>query len=463
MYTDAHQNPNAARAGYYPTTWPSEHTDLWRSHTVLNAGLPSDFNSSKLLVSHADIDLPVWGYTRDSNQVFAIGGSPAVIDVFTKMILAGRQIPIDPGSHSKPEAGQSRKHTPLVARIDPFTMEKQVLLLEVGSTVNYTGGMLIHANGYIYALAQSVLYKIDPDSMSIVAHQELPLVGAGSEQFFTVYNGMQVIASGELVLKGFDLISNSVEGWLLLVDPGNLEFKVVQQAQVSSPRLTIDQRSDGTAYLYLLNGQDSTRYLITETAFVLDKSWTAAYRTPGSTQASSPVFFGDRIVFSDNTSPVAETAIKLFSQPVADPPNPLKPWKAFREIKPGINFFMIGGDPFVTGLIVVFDPINGYVAVHRNSGTDGLEPVWERSYKMSASPAIVPDRDFLYIDDYKEGHDHLVVLRLTTGEELARVALVAQEPTVGCIFVGMNQDVYILNTETEGRTGYISRIYAGSK
>jgi hypothetical protein len=33
------------RAGYYDTVWPSEHTDLWRSHAVLNAGLPVNFTS----------------------------------------------------------------------------------------------------------------------------------------------------------------------------------------------------------------------------------------------------------------------------------------------------------------------------------------------------------------------------------------------------------------------------------
>ena len=28
------------RAGYYDTTWPSEHCDLWRSHAAPGAGLP---------------------------------------------------------------------------------------------------------------------------------------------------------------------------------------------------------------------------------------------------------------------------------------------------------------------------------------------------------------------------------------------------------------------------------------
>ena len=93
---------------------------------------------------------------------------------------------------------------------------------------------------------------------------------------------------------------------------------------------------------------------------------------------------------------------------------------------------MIGGDPFLTRLAIVFDPINGHVAAHQLTESGQFEPRWERRYKASASPALVPDRGHLYIDDYRDGRDHLVVLELATGRELARVALPATEPTVGC-------------------------------
>lgn len=448
-------DPQAARAGLYPTLWPSEHTDLWRTHTVLDAGLPAGFDPARLAVAHAEVDLPVWGYTRDRDQVFVTGGSPVMLDVFTKMIIAGKQLPIG----GEPRGAGPTRHVPLVARIDPATMAKQVVYLEHGTTVNYTGGLVMHANGYVYAVAQSVLYKIDASSMAIVAHRPLPLVGSGAEQYFTVYNGMQVIGSGDLVLKGFDLISNAVEGWLILADPRDLTLRTVQPARVSSPRLTIDQHPGGDAMLYLLDAELSTRYLISGGRFVPDPAWKASYRIPGSTQASSPVLFGDHIAFSDNTSPVAETEIRLFSQPVSHSPGRLPPQRAFGDHTPGINFFMIGGDPFLTRLAIVFDPINGYVAAHQLTESGRFEPRWERRYKASASPALVPDRGHLYIDDYRDGRDHLIVLELATGRELARVALPATEPTVGCIFVGMNADVYLLSTETGGPTGFVSRVH----
>jgi hypothetical protein len=71
----------------------------------------------------------------------------------------------------------------------------------------------------------------------------------------------------------------------------------------------------------------------------------------------------------------------------------------------------------------------------------------------------VPDRDLLYIDDWKDGHDHLVVLRLSTGEELASVTLSSRLPTIGTIFTGMDDDVFLISSEAGGH-GLISRICA---
>lgn len=77
------------------------------------------------------------------------------------------------------------------------------------------------------------------------------------------------------------------------------------------------------------------------------------------------------------------------------------------------------------------------------------------TYRPSASPAVSPDRDLLYINDYVGDHDEFVVLRLSTGEELARVPLDACLPTIGTISLGMNDDVYIISSEAPGSDGPI--------
>lgn len=454
------------RAGYYDTVWPSEHTDLWRSHAVVDAGLPADFDPSRLAISTVRLNLPVWGYTRKRDEVFISGGSPFALDSFTQAIKDG---PLTPWEFAASLLrGLLNPSVPYVAKINPWSMQiTRLLHLTQGRnrTVNYTGGLLMHQNGYVYAVAESVLYKIHPHSMQIVSSIELPLVSA-AQPFWTTYNGMQVVASGKIVLKGFDFLNSNVPGLLLLVDPDDLSIVTQQEEPVLSARLTINQTSDGRAWLYHNNTTESLRFEITDNSFILDESWTRTYRTEddGTTQASSPLVFGEigQIVFADNTAPGATTGINLYIQPEDIPAStdPLIGTPAFNEDVPGFNFFMVAGDPFEQQLVVFYDPINNLLSAH-DVGADGtLALRWEsNAYKASASPAVAPDRDLLYIDNYLDDRDEFVILRLSTGEELAKVPLDASLPTIGAIFLGMNNDVYIISSETGGADGLVSRVH----
>jgi len=115
------------RAGYYETVWPSEHTDLWRSHAVSNVGLPADFDPAKLTVTTANLNLPVWGYTRAKDQVFAIGGSPFMLNIFTQTIKNGgtseTTIEALNEANLKAATAESLTSVPYLARINPLTMQ----------------------------------------------------------------------------------------------------------------------------------------------------------------------------------------------------------------------------------------------------------------------------------------------------------------------------------------------------
>lgn len=473
----------ASRTGYYHTTWPSEHTDLWRSHSVMDAGLPANAFSNLTQQPRLKVDitppinLPVWGYTRDKNEVFVIGGSPVLLARNTYDIANS----VEPGKHNdllNNTGGADTQSVPFVAKIDLLTMKVRKFFMSKGKTINYTGGLLMHANGYVYAVAQSVLYKVDPSTMRAVKSTLLPLVGeTAAEQFVTTYNGLQVLASGKLVLKGFSITdSKTIPGYLMLVDPDTLNISGLTSALVSSSRMTIEQSFKGPTYLYLPNVMDSTRYLITNLGFVEDLAWKQSYVTlsgkqAGSTQASSPLFFGKlgQIVFADNTqappSGTLGTPIQLFTQSVAKEDLPaskqLTSTPAFpNSTVPGYNFFMVAGDPFKSQLLIYYDPINKLLSAHRVNLDGSLTHIWENDdhYTISASPAIVPDRDLLYIDDFKNGNDHLVVLRLSTGKELASTTLKAKLPTIGTIFVGQNNDVFLVSSEAGGKNGLVSRI-----
>ena len=453
----------AERSGYYDTVWPSEHADLWRSHAVLNAGLPANFDPATLQVKTAPLNLPSWGYTRNADEVFVIGGSPFVLNTFTQAIKTGQSA----SGLASTLSDMFSSVVPYVAKVNPLTMATQSTPLTRGFTANYTGGLLIHQNGYVYAVSQAVLYKLNPTSMQIEASIGLPLIGTNwATQYWTTYNGLQVLASGELVIKGFDLIDSvNVPGWLLLVNPDTLKVDVQQAMAVSSARLTIQQNADGTAYLYHVNALDSLRFKVSASGFQLDTAWTRSYRADkdGSTQASSPMLFGalGQIVFANNTAPGATVPIKLYTQSTTGTVSGgLAAKAAFSKALPGYNFFMVGGDPFQSQLVIYYDPLNNLLSAQKVGADGSLTPVWERSsYKVSASPALVPDRNLLYVDDYRDGRDWLIVLELSTGRELAALKLAAQLPTIGTIFPGMNNDVYLLSTEAGTANGLISRIF----
>lgn len=452
------ENRYNLKSGYYNTTWPSEHADLIRSHAVLSGGLPKDFDKNMFQVSSTELNMPTWGYTRDKDEVFVIGGSPQFMTTFTQSIEEGKNIPKYKIVTNTIKDVLS-KDVPYVARINSITKEKTLLKLDKGHTVNYTGGLLIHANGYVYAVSQSVLYKIDPVKMEIVNSVDLPKTGNSLTGYWTTYNGLQVLNNGELVLKGFHLINNSdLDGYLLLVNPDTLQIDIKQKARVSSARLAIEDN-----YLYHVNAEDILRYKITDKGFVLDNNFTSKYRdkTDKSTQGSSPMLMPEinMLVFADNTAPGAKTPMRLYTKSTINSNEKMQWANAFSTNNPSFNFFMVGGDTYINNIVIYYDPLNNLVTANKIKEDGSITRLWEKgNIKASASPAISANNGYVYIDDYKNGRDYFLILNLLNGEELGRVELTASLPTVGTIFIGENNDVFILSSEAGKKTGYISRI-----
>jgi hypothetical protein len=120
---------------------------------------------------------------------------------------------------------------------------------------------------------------------------------------------------------------------------------------------------------------------------------------------------------------------------------------------------MIAGDPFINNIVVYYDPLNNLISANKISADGSVKLLWETAnIKASASPAISAASGHIYIDDYKNGKDNFIVLDLLSGKELGRVELSASLPTVGTIFFGENNDVFILNSEAGKKAGFVSRI-----
>src|SRR5262245_62042581 len=215
----------AATPGYADTPWPTEHADAWRTHAA-PTGLPANVGRLKLTATSVTLPAePVWGYVGTGGKVYVIGGSPYLLNMFTQMMLGASKDRIPALTVRSLLA--STQVTPYVAEIDTTTMKVDVLPLESGEAVNYTGGLLVHANGYLYAVVRAVLYKIDPATFTIVASTPLPLGPDASGQptnRMTTYNGIAATADGDLILKGWASSGGSAgaPGTLLRIDPDDL-------------------------------------------------------------------------------------------------------------------------------------------------------------------------------------------------------------------------------------------------
>lgn len=451
---------------YANTTWPTEHRDAWRTHAVA-AGLPADLKGRQLKVTTAETPpTPTWGYLGTDGKVYVLGGAPFTLDVFTKMILGASrdQLPVLL-AESKAIAD---KVTPYLARIDPATMKVDTLDLSGGTSVNYIGGVLVHANGYLYAVARGVLFKIDPATFQVVqsTHLPLPLDPSGQPNENTAFNGMQATDNGDLILKGFAAISTgSTPGILVRINATDLSIRAqLESDTVAAARLTVAS-IDGQEFLYVPGKTSSLRFRLEPSAFVPDDNYTQPYlqSKDGSSPGSSDVFMGKGVVFANNTEPQATTPMHLFGETAAG--SPLTNVAAFTSSHAGWNFFMVAGDPFKSGIVVVEDQLNGQVSGFI-ACADGrtVEKLWENdSLKTSAGVAIAYDRGQLYVDDRRcrpngDCQLFLVVLDLKTGNEIARAPVKGVKPSIGQIFIGPDNAVYYPATDAGNVHGYVNRI-----
>lgn len=451
---------------YADTPWPTEHADAWRTHAAAT-GLPADLDQVRLVTRSAKLPRePVWGYDGTGGKIYVFGGSPYLLDMFTEEILGASRARI-PFLTARTLIA-SEHATPYLAQIDARTLAVKVLPLSSGSLINYTGGALVHSNGFVYAVSRGVLYKIDPERFRIVRQAELPAAPDenGEPNPKTTYNGIAATADGDLILKGWASSGGGEDapGQLLRVDPNDLSFAGGPVTGISSARMAIVAGGGGET-LYLPSSSEAVRFSIDGSQFVPDPSWTAEYLGRGDTQASSDVYMGNGVLFANNTSPQARTPARVFAKG-AGAGSELRSYQAFERRRPGWNFFMMVGDPYRTGIAAVGDQATGRVSgfLACGGGNAALK-LWENDeIHSSAGMAVNYEAGQLYTDDRKcpsKRHCrlYLVVLDLQSGKELARVRVRGTKPSMSQIFIG-RRAVYYLATQTGNRGGFITRVTA---
>ncbi len=438
------------RVSLYNTAWPCDMANLNRSNTVVNAGLPRDAASEDIVVETIEMPFPVFSYTRNDNEVFVVGGTPFILDSYVSDIDGL------PKGETKSE--------PHITKYNPMTGEQVRLLLDKGQTVNYIGGALIHENGYVYVISQSHLYKIEPSTMTISMSIDLPTAPFPNGQS-TIYNGLSVNSAGYLLTKYFSLTSASSE--FFVIDPLTLDILSTLEYPGASPRLAL-ANYDGNEYLYHLNQSETFRLLVDDKFIQVDTTWLSKYDPyntgePENEEPTSPVIVNNIAHYTTNTTTQAPEAMKIFWQNVdrnySLNDSPLQGEYLFEGASEGgFSFFHLSIDE-ETGIIIGNDQGNGLLTAVRVADDGSLERIWEKSYAVSARPAIVSDRRMVYATDFTGSHNDLIVLDLLTGDELIRVQTPATRATISTIVVSTNNEVYFGSNEPGERTGLYHRIY----
>ena len=434
------------RAGLYDTAFPTDRVDLNAGKVVLEGGFPRDTTVDDVAIDIIEMPYPVILYTREPDEIFVFGGTPLGIEDYVSL------------ADGLPTG--ENETTPYFAKYNPNTGETIYLDLDRGQGVPYLGGGLIHANGYVYAVFQSHLYKIEPETMTIDVSVALP-----TADFGTIYNGLLTSSTGELILKSFSPLGGTPN--ISLIDPDTLETTFFMECDCATARLAVSQLDNGEEYLYHLNRSQTFRWLIEPGSLTLDEDWIVGYDPTGmgvdmNDEPTSPVIVDGTIYYTTNTNTDASTPMRVFWQDTEatytpDMP-PLEGPLLFEGVETsGWSFTGIGGVD-TSGVVFVTDQANGLLVAFRLTDDDEFERLWQREMTTLQS-TISSQYGTIYVTDFQDGVNHLVVLDVMTGEELLRIPTPATRASIGSIIFGENGDVYLAANEPGQPAGFLVRFY----
>lgn len=293
----------SARSFLHDSSWPVPTSDTWRSSTVSSGGLPADVQSEDLVAATVELGpVPFFAIIYSDDTLLVLGGTPFLLELFT---LAQGNTPPDRNLSTLVDLVtgfiENELVDPYVAKIDTKTMMAQTLTLPRGDTPNYPGGIVAHANGWVYVIATATLYEIDPDSLAIRRSLDLPLDSTSPGS--TVYNSLQVSTrNGDLVMKTG---THDSTGLLVRVDAKSLEIKAMAEGTLGTARMTTAM-TGSTEYVYLPGPTETLRFVAADDAFDLDPAGSKTYRTTddGTTGGVGMVNLGsaNAVLFPNNNT-----------------------------------------------------------------------------------------------------------------------------------------------------------------
>lgn len=308
----------------------------------------------------------------------------------------------------------------------------------------YPGAVGIHANGSAYAVSGTQMFRLDPQTGTIIARASLPTSQARED---TAYNGYIVMSDGNLLTKsihrqpgctiqGFTALiecdrTGRAPSMLVVLEPETLEILWQGRAASVVGGRIMSTIWRGSEFVYLAAGPTVRRMIYENGALSEDPSWGPfRYVRPGERPGTAPVAFGDYIVIQNNATPTplplrltavsqADDTIHFDITPFGDTSE-----MSFIPSKPTVdtlNQSVYVVDGYSGTAALSFDPAAGFSvrwrAADRSLAFGALAGTSENRVLASTSIVDALPRDSGWLD---YGSEQIVWRRANDGAEIAR-------------------------------------------
>lgn len=407
-----------AETDYYDTVWPTEHADSARHQFVdqifgINFFDPLGNRVRLNLRGNNTLDFPMFTLTRDTNEVYSIGGSPSLL------VASG-----------------------WIAKIDPDTLSVQRLTHLTKGRKTWTPSAAIHTNGYIYVVSSHYLYKLD-SQLNIVKFLSLPDVAEGE-------SNLLVLSDGTLIVKGGLVdVRKKPKSTILLVNPHDLTiiYKLTLP-EVSRGRFSLYSHN-GNQYVYSIGVTTVWRALYNPGTLTLDSTWSFDYisKLADSSWGNAPTFLGNDLFMMNNSEPdqryVVTDPIYIIRVNLDDASN-YKIFQPFPGTTNGYSLSKMPADPS-SNIVFPLDTNNGKFGAFRYlPSIDEFQQLWVKDLNVSGIFAGSSVSGHIYVNGFNAttSIDDFIVLDILTGEELDRINTPNQSETYSQFAIGFRNRVY---------------------
>ena len=409
--------------GYYDSPFPGEDGGPRRQLAPRSPGLGLE-GGERLPVTSRPAPMATMVVLRDPGEVFLQGNT-------------------QPSGNS----------TSWVERIDPVTLEPLARSPDLPGGPFWPGGILVHANGYLYVTYGRYCHKLDAECR-LLAGRELPQPQP--------YNSLLALSDGVLVMKNF-VRDGSSKSYFSLLSPEDLA-PACSEVEIPEPSIARISRdiTPGGEFVYVVGDHTIFRYRYASGVLEQDHDWQHRYRTLSDDTQSygwDPVIAGGNAWFMDNGANAFQGSFRGLG--VAS--GPLHVIRVSLTDATDSEMFTPFDAPHGTivnpplfdasrSVLVAYDSGSARIAGFYYRGPGSFERLWEHEFNCGNHFLLFPDTGEVVVNDFDSRTEHVVVLDIESGRELGRVA--TGSPMFSPVFQspGWARDVYTCSFTTISRT-----------